>query len=62
MQTSPCRFCPLIDEDKNNHTCLNCKKRIRYVAELGRSLQYPATARGEDCNMPLYGDARGAAY
>jgi hypothetical protein len=39
MRANPCRSCPLMDQDKNNHTCLRCDKRVQYVQALNRQLR-----------------------
>ena len=31
----------MMDQDKNNAFCLNCEKRVRYVASLEAGLSYP---------------------
>ena len=48
MTTSPCSGCRMKNEDKNNSTCAKCEERIRYVAHLERSLDYPSAAGAED--------------
>lgn len=32
MKINPCKNCSKIDEDKNNPVCMNCQKRLDYVA------------------------------
>jgi len=55
MNTSPCRQCPMRDHDKNNRTCLNCDKRIRFVVGIGRSLGDPRTTSEENYALPYQG-------
>jgi len=38
--TSPCLTCSLKDEDKNNGACKECRKRILYLNNLSRDLEY----------------------
>ena len=40
MKRHPCRECPMLDQDKNNPTCRSCNKRLQYVAELERTLDF----------------------
>jgi len=32
---SPCRICPLEDQDKNSDVCKFCEKRVDYVSSIG---------------------------
>ena len=44
MQSHPCRECPRLDQDKNNPTCRRCNKRLQYVDELERRLNFSRCA------------------
>jgi hypothetical protein len=48
MRINPCRSCPLIDEDKNNLTCLRCDKRVAYIQDLDRQLRCTPCRWNED--------------
>ncbi|HHP7235742.1 MAG TPA: hypothetical protein ACFCUC_14015 [Desulfobacterales bacterium] len=61
MNASPCRLCPMKDEDKNNRTCLNCNKRLRYVNSLGRSLSARMEVAEENCILRPGGNGQALA-
>ena len=61
MTASPCRLCPMRDEDKNNMTCLQCNERLRYVDSLGRSLGDPSAAAEENRILAPRGNGRALA-
>lgn len=44
MQCHPCRECPMLDQDKNNPTCRDCNKRLQYVDQLERRLDFSRCA------------------
>jgi hypothetical protein len=44
---NPCRSCVLIDADKNNATCLNCRRRVAYVDGLQSDLSFCAGRSAE---------------
>ena len=41
--TSPCLTCSRKDEDKNNPYCRDCSRRIVYLNNLTRDLEYTGT-------------------
>ena len=49
------------DEDKNNRTCLNCNKRLRYVNSLGRSLSARLEFAEENCILRPGGNGQALA-
>jgi hypothetical protein len=52
MNSNPCLCCEMIDEDKNNATCIRCEKRITYVAHLERTLVY-CPSLSEECESSV---------
>jgi hypothetical protein len=40
MKSHPCLNCPDGDKDKNNQTCMQCEKRVQYVADLDKALHF----------------------
>ena len=53
MNTNPCLCCEMINEDKNNATCMRCDRRIRYVENLERTLSYCPSA-SEECESTVW--------
>lgn len=53
---NPCRSCVLIAADKNNPTCLKCRRRTAYVDGLERDLSFCA---GRSPEMPPLAGWRG---
>jgi hypothetical protein len=51
---NPCRSCALVASDKNNATCLNCGKRVAYVARLDRDLHFSASRPEVPFPTPRY--------
>jgi hypothetical protein len=43
MDSNPCLLCQLKDQDKNNQMCLRCAKRLEYVNDLERVLNFSMT-------------------
>jgi len=44
MNCHPCRECPMLEKDKNNPTCRDCNKRLQYVDQLERRLEFSRCA------------------
>lgn len=60
-RTNPCRSCALIDADKNNATCLQCRRRVAYVAALEQELRFSAGRMPEAQSIAGWGMASRAA-
>jgi len=46
--SSPCRTCPRRNADKNHPACINCQKRLSYIACLDRDRFVGCTRSGAD--------------
>lgn len=51
--TNPCLQCQRLEKDKNNSQCRTCEKRIAYLRELARDLEFSA-AMAVDFGYPLH--------
>jgi hypothetical protein len=51
---NPCRSCDLVESDKNNATCLNCRRRVAYVARLDRDLHFSVSRPEVPFPTPRY--------
>ncbi|MGD2023248.1 MAG: hypothetical protein PVI18_08725 [Desulfobacterales bacterium] len=43
MRRNPCRQCYLKNQDKNNHMCTYCDKRLAYINHIDRALNFTIT-------------------
>ena len=53
MKRNPCMSCRMLDKDKNNKLCLNCKKRVGYLQQLEQELNFSITYTNTGLYEPI---------
>jgi hypothetical protein len=52
MKSHPCLNCPSGDKDKNNKICMHCDKRIQFVFNLDKELDFSLCNTKTDFSQP----------